>query len=222
MICCYEMRKGRGSCVEPSSLKNFGSMFDAEAIHAQIPSNIEPNYQIDLNVRRNQPQCSNFALNIRTRQSHCGSCRSKGGRCRGTNGNSSYIFSAEKCTFIIKYSKAWKWCRTFSANFFDLNVRHQTCLRSFCVEHSGQLPPVVLRASPTEAEQQGHCPQNEQRGTNVVNRDLLCSATQCRHQENQYQHGSYTNRQVHIEDPTPRRILCNPATKRRTNDSRET
>ncbi len=22
----------------------------------------------------------------------------------------------------------------------DLNVRHQTCLRSFCVEHSGQLP----------------------------------------------------------------------------------
>src|SRR5438270_13218242 len=47
MICCYEMRKGRGSCVEPSSLKNFGSMFDAEAIHAQIPSNIEPNYQLD-------------------------------------------------------------------------------------------------------------------------------------------------------------------------------
>src|SRR5437763_8835255 len=45
MICCYEMRKGRGSCVEPSSLKNFGSMFGAEAIHAQIPSNIEPNYQ---------------------------------------------------------------------------------------------------------------------------------------------------------------------------------
>src|SRR5204863_994133 len=45
MICYYEMRKGRGSCVEPSSLKNFGSMFDAEAIHAQIPSNIEPKYQ---------------------------------------------------------------------------------------------------------------------------------------------------------------------------------
>src|SRR5207237_9238504 len=45
MIWYYEMRKGRRSCVEPSSLKNFGSMFDAEAIHAQIPSNIEPNYQ---------------------------------------------------------------------------------------------------------------------------------------------------------------------------------
>src|SRR6266581_4837871 len=97
---------------------------------------------IDLNVRRNQPQCSNCALNIRTRQSHGGSCRSKGGRCRGTNGNSSYLFSAEKCTFIIKYSKAWKWCRTFSANLFDLNVRHLTCLRSFCVEHSGQLPRI--------------------------------------------------------------------------------
>ena len=95
---------------------------------------------IDLNVRRNQPQCSNFALNVRTHQSHCGSCRSKGGRCRGTDGNSPYIFSAEKCTFIIKYSKVWKWCRTFNANFFDLNVRHLTYLRSFCVEHSGQLP----------------------------------------------------------------------------------
>src|SRR5260370_22174218 len=95
---------------------------------------------IDLNVRRNQPQCSIFALNIRIRQSHCGSCRSKGGRCRGTNGNSSYIFSSEKCAFIIKYSKAWKWCRTFSASFFYLNVLHLTCLRSFCVEHSGQLP----------------------------------------------------------------------------------
>jgi len=95
---------------------------------------------IDLNVRRNQPQCSNFALNIRTRQSYCGLCRSKDGRCRGTNGNSSYIFSTEKCTFIIKYSKVWKWCRTFRAIFFALNVRHLTCLRSFCVEPSGQLP----------------------------------------------------------------------------------
>lgn len=95
---------------------------------------------IDLKVRRNQPQCSNFDLKVRTRQSHCGSCPSKGGRCRGTNRNSSYIFSAEKYTVIIKYPTAWKWCRTFSANFFDLNVRHQTCLRSFCVEHSGQLP----------------------------------------------------------------------------------
>jgi hypothetical protein len=98
---------------------------------------------IDLNVRRNQPQCSNFALNVRTHQSHCGSCRSKGGRCRGTDGNSPYIFSAEKCTFIIKYSKVWKWCRTFNAIFFDLNVRHLTYLRSFCVEHSGQLPSTL-------------------------------------------------------------------------------
>ena len=108
--------------------------------------NIQGNYQwgewmvIDLNVRQNQPQCSNFALNVRTHQSHCGSCRSKGGRCRETDGNSPYIFSAEKCTFIIKYSKVWKCCRTFNANFFDLNVRHLTCLRLFCVEHSGQLP----------------------------------------------------------------------------------
>src|SRR6266436_9175302 len=101
---------------------------------------------IDLNVRRNQPQCSNFALNIRTRQSHCGLCRSKGRRCRGTNGNSSYIFSAEKCTFIIKYSKVWKWCRTFRSKKFALNVRHLTCLRSFCVEHSGQLPGTFYAA----------------------------------------------------------------------------
>ena len=111
---------------------------------------INRNVVIDLNVRRNQPQCSNVALNIRTRQSHCGSCRSKDGMCQGTNGNSSYIFSAEKCTFIIKYSKVWKWCRTFSANFFDLNVRHLTCLRSFCVELSGQLPFVGVELKKTD------------------------------------------------------------------------
>jgi hypothetical protein len=42
MISCYETRKVCGSCVEPSPLKKFGSMFDAEAIHTQIPSNIQP------------------------------------------------------------------------------------------------------------------------------------------------------------------------------------
>src|SRR5258708_32994821 len=100
---------------------------------------------IDLKVRRNQPQSSNFALKVRSSQNLRGSCRSRGGRCRGTNGNSSYIFSAEKCAVIIKYSKVWKWCRTFSANFFDLKVRHQACLRSFCVEPSGQLPIIWMK-----------------------------------------------------------------------------
>jgi hypothetical protein len=106
-----------------------------------LPTALFPPVVIDPNVRRNQPQCSNVALNIRPRQSHCGSCRSTGGRCRGTNGNSSYIFSAEKCTFITKCAKALKCCRTSRANFFDLKVRHLTCLCSFCVELSGQLPP---------------------------------------------------------------------------------
>src|SRR5439155_24805797 len=95
---------------------------------------------IDLKVRRNQPQSSNFAFKVRASKNLRGSCRSWGGRCRRTNGNSSYIFSAEECTFIIKYSKVWKWCRTFRSKKIALNVRHQTCLRSFCVEHSGQLP----------------------------------------------------------------------------------
>ncbi len=97
---------------------------------------------IDLNVRRNQPQCSNFAFKVRASKNLRGSCRSRGGGCQGTNGNSSYIFSTEKYTVIIKYSKVWKWCRTFSANFFDPNVRHQACLRSICVEPSGQLPVI--------------------------------------------------------------------------------
>src|SRR6266576_7163111 len=69
-----------------------------------------------------------------------GSCRSRDRRCQRTNGNSSYIFSAEKWSVIIKYSRVWKWCRTFRTNFFDLKVRHMTCPRSFCVEPSGQLP----------------------------------------------------------------------------------
>ena len=98
------------------------------------------NLVIDLNIRRNQPQCSNFAFKVQTSKNLCGLCGSRGGRCQGANGNSSHIFSAAKYIFIIKYSKAWRWCRTFSAHFFDPNVRHQACLRSICVEHSGQLP----------------------------------------------------------------------------------
>src|SRR5947209_20487700 len=47
-ICCYKMRKACGSCVEPSPLKIFGLMFDAEAIHAQNPSNIQPNYHVTM------------------------------------------------------------------------------------------------------------------------------------------------------------------------------
>src|SRR5258706_14925249 len=88
----------------------------------------------DLKVRRNQPQGSNFAFKVRSSQNLRGSCRSRGRRCQGTNGNSSYIFSAEKSSVIIKCSRVWKWCRTFGANFFDLKVRHITCPRSFCVE----------------------------------------------------------------------------------------
>jgi len=108
---------------------------------------------IDLNVRRNQPRCSNFAFKVRASKNLRSSCRSRGERCLGANGNSSYIFSTVKYTVIIKYSKVWKWCRTFSANFFDSNVRHQACLRSICVEHSGQLPfsaacSVSRRSSP--------------------------------------------------------------------------
>ncbi len=95
---------------------------------------------IDLKVRRNQPKRSNVAFKVRTSQNLRSSCRSRGGRCQGTNGNSSYIFSTEKYTIVIKYSQVWKWCRTFSAHFFDLNVRHQACLRSICVDPSGQLP----------------------------------------------------------------------------------
>ncbi len=85
---------------------------------------------IDLNVRRNQPRCSNFAFKVRSSKNLRSSCRSRGERCLGANGNSSYIFSTVKYTVIIKYSTVWKWCRTFSANFFDPNVRHQACLRS--------------------------------------------------------------------------------------------
>src|SRR6266849_3683979 len=142
MMCTLHSKPRTGNSVEPSAEFYLAEGSDKRLSTQYLRPNIQPitTLVIDLNVRRNQPQCSNFALNIRTRQSHCGSCRSKDGRCRGTNGNSSYIFSAEKCTFIIKYSKVWKWCRTFSAIFFDLNVRHLTCLRSFCVEHSGQLP----------------------------------------------------------------------------------
>ena len=89
-------------------------------------------------VIRMCPECSNTSESLWLVPLH-------GRKMPGTNGNSSCIFSAEKCTVIIRYAKVWKWCRTFSANYFDLNVRHLTCLRSFCVEHSGQLPAGTMR-----------------------------------------------------------------------------
>ena len=57
---------------------------------------------IDLNVRRNQPQCSNFAFKVRSSKNLRSSCRSRGERCLGANGNSSYIFSTVKYTVIKK------------------------------------------------------------------------------------------------------------------------
>jgi hypothetical protein len=44
IICYHEMRKTSGSYVEVSPQIFLGSMFDAEVIYAQIPSNIEPIY----------------------------------------------------------------------------------------------------------------------------------------------------------------------------------
>jgi hypothetical protein len=85
--------------------------FGAKLVHPLV--NLPPaadDLVIDLNVRRNSLQCSNFAFKVRASKNLRGSCHSRGGRCRGTNGNSSYIFSAEKCTVIITYSKVWK-CR---------------------------------------------------------------------------------------------------------------
>lgn len=52
MICSYEVSEACGSGVEPSPQNFLGSMFDVEAIHAQFPSNIEPNYQPVLKVVR--------------------------------------------------------------------------------------------------------------------------------------------------------------------------
>ena len=91
----------------------------------QTPSSLRSHYHgcdrllvIDLNVQRNQPQSSNVAFQGRASKKLPGSCPSRGGRCQGTHGNSSYIFSAEKSTVSIKYSKVWKWYRTAHAHIF--------------------------------------------------------------------------------------------------------
>ncbi len=59
----------------------------------------------DLKVRRNQPQGSNLAFKVRSRQSLCGSSRSRSGRCQGTNGNLSGIFSLEKSSVVMCMSQ---------------------------------------------------------------------------------------------------------------------
>src|SRR5260370_239753 len=56
----------------------------------------------DLKVRQNQPQGSNLAFKVRSSQNLRGSCRSRGGRCQGTNGNLYGIFSIEKSSVVMK------------------------------------------------------------------------------------------------------------------------
>jgi len=101
--------------------KPFEPRFGQEALSpvfvSQYSLNLPRSVVIALNVRRNQPQCSNGAFTVRASKNLRGSCRSRGGRCRGMNGNSSYLFSTEKYTVSITYSHVWKWCRTFSTLF---------------------------------------------------------------------------------------------------------
>jgi hypothetical protein len=77
-------------------------MFRADFLHdasksVQMEPNLPPGSSrqqlvIGLNVRRNQPKCSNFWLKVRSRQNLRVSYRSRRGRYQATNGNSSYIF----------------------------------------------------------------------------------------------------------------------------------
>src|SRR5437588_849081 len=102
MICCYEMRKGRGSCVEPSSLKNFGSMFDAEAIHAQIPSNIEPNYQVVGKLGEYSDKLGPIVGNQDESSDRRATIRSRSGLSFIADGNLYGIFSFEKSSVVMK------------------------------------------------------------------------------------------------------------------------
>ena len=106
----------------------------------------------DLNVQRNQLQGSNFASNVRPSLILPGLCRSQSGRSQRIHANSSYIFFYQKLPVLVKRANVWKWCRTFNAKIFVLNVRHLTSPRSFRVEHSGQLPKVARQRALPQAE----------------------------------------------------------------------
>src|SRR5256714_7767624 len=80
----------------------------------------------DVKVRRNQPQCSNFAFKVRSSQSHSGSYRSQRGRCQATGGNLYCIF----CLKNDMYSKN----ESERGNGVELSAK------KICAESSTQWP----------------------------------------------------------------------------------
>src|SRR6266487_576308 len=92
---------------EPPPIYFLAQCLDKGPSTQHLRPNIEPIYHLiqlvnDLKVRRNQPQGSNLAFKVRSRQSLCGSSRSRSGICQGTNGNLYGIFSLEKSSVVMK------------------------------------------------------------------------------------------------------------------------
>jgi hypothetical protein len=111
--------RGKCSCLRAKSAHVVGHLPPSPAVRCVVN---------DLNVRRNRPQRSNFALKIRPTDNLPDSCRSRDRSCLGANGNSPYLFSAEKYPCITKYSQVWKSCRTLGAHLltrmFDIGLAY--------------------------------------------------------------------------------------------------
>ena len=87
----------------------------------------------DLKVRPNQPEGSNFAFKVRSRQKPHGWSRfwSRGFDVRDEN--LCHLFSPEKCPVVMKRSRTLEMVSNLQRNTFDLKVRHRDSQSSIFV-----------------------------------------------------------------------------------------
>src|SRR5712691_1467791 len=114
----------------------------------------------DLKVRPNQPEGSNFAFKVRSRQKPHGWIRSWSRGFDVRDENLCHLFSPEKCPVVMKRSRTLEMVSNLQRNTFDLKVRHRgsqssifvRTFRSFTtrrrchMDHSKKKPPQSFEA----------------------------------------------------------------------------
>src|SRR5438874_6062709 len=104
----------------------------------------------DLKVRPNQPEGSDLAFKVRSRQKPHGWSRFWSREFDVRDENLCHLFSPEKCPVVMKRSRTLEMVSNLQRNIFDLKVRHRgsqsshfvRTLRSFTRNQPTNIPLV--------------------------------------------------------------------------------
>jgi hypothetical protein len=109
--------------------------FSSNAVHPSVnlPPATPKKVVIGLNVRRNQPQSSNFGLKVRSSNEPSRLYCSGSGRYEAKNGNLYCVFSTEKYFVIRKRGRHVEVVSKFHPKKFGVNVRRKGPESSICV-----------------------------------------------------------------------------------------